>query len=40
VLEPLPAADGPWTYSAPAGTFTVHAGGVTHLGTKRIAIRG
>jgi hypothetical protein len=38
--DPLPATDGPWYYGAPKGSFTVHAGGVTHLGTKRIAILG
>jgi hypothetical protein len=34
----LLAADGPWYYSAPTGSFTLKAGKLTNLGTKRLVI--
>jgi hypothetical protein len=39
-LEPLPATDGPWYYSAPTGSFTLRPGTVAHLGTRTITILG
>lgn len=44
VLAPLPAVDGPWYYSPPKGSFTVHRGAVQdgavqYLGTRAVTIR-
>jgi hypothetical protein len=36
----VPAADGPWAFTAAKRTFRVHAGAVTRLGTIRVTIRG